>query len=62
MFFGQAVNPIIRADGSPNFAMGCMLAGAVTNIIGDPIAIFVFRGGVVGAAIATVLGQLVTAG
>ena len=60
--FGQAVNPIIRADGSPNFAMGCMLAGAVTNIIGDPIAIFVFRGGVVGAAIATVLGQLVTAG
>ena len=48
--FGQAANPIIRADGSPNFAMGCMLAGAVTNIIGDPIAIFVFHGGVVGAA------------
>ena len=60
--FGQAANPIIRADGSPNFAMGCMLAGAVTNVIGDPIAIFVFHGGVVGAAIATVLGQLVTAG
>ena len=60
--FGQAANPIIRADGSPNFAMGCMLAGAVTNVIGDPIAIFVFHGGVVGAAIATVLGQLVTSG
>ena len=60
--FGQAANPIIRADSSPNFAMGCMLAGAVTNVIGDPIAIFVFHGGVVGAAIATVLGQLVTAG
>ena len=60
--FGQAMNPIIRADGSPKFAMACMLAGAVTNVIGDPIAIFVFRGGVAGAAIATVLGQLVTAG
>ena len=60
--FGQAANPIIRADGSPNFAMGCMLASTVTNVIGDPIAIFVFHGGVVGAAIATVLGQLVTAG
>ena len=60
--FGQAINPIVRSDGSPKFAMACMLADALTNVVGDPIAIFVCKGGVVGAAIATVLGQLVTAG
>ena len=42
--FGQAMNPIIRADGSPRFAMISTLAGAVANIILDPIFIFVLRG------------------
>ena len=37
--FGQAMNPIIRSDGSPKFAMFATLAGAVTNIILDPIFI-----------------------
>ena len=37
------------------------LAGAVINIILDPIFIFVFRWGMIGAAAATVLGQVVTA-
>lgn len=60
--FGQALNPIIRSDGSPNFAMGSTLAGAVVNIILDPVFIFVFRWGMMGAAVATVLGQIVTAG
>ena len=59
--FGQALNPIIRADGSPRFAMASILAGAVLNIILDPIFIFVFRWGMMGAAAATVLGQVVTA-
>ena len=59
--FGQALNPIIRADGSPRFAMASTLAGAVINIILDPVFIFVFRWGMMGAAAATVLGQLVTA-
>ena len=59
--FGQAVNPIIRADGSPRFAMASMLAGAVANCIFDPIAIFVLRWGVMGAAVATVAGQIITA-
>ncbi len=59
--FGQALNPIIRADGSPRFAMASTLAGAVINIILDPVFIFVFRWGMMGAAVATVLGQLVTA-
>ena len=35
--FGQAMNPIIRADGSPRFAMISTLAGAVLNIILDPV-------------------------
>ena len=59
--FGQALNPVIRADGSPKFAMASTLAGAVLNIILDPIFIFVFKWGMMGAAVATVLGQVVTA-
>ncbi len=59
--FGQALNPIIRADGSPRFAMVSTLAGAVINIILDPIFIFTFQWGMMGAAVATVLGQVVTA-
>ncbi|MDR1766073.1 MAG: MATE family efflux transporter [Lachnospiraceae bacterium] len=60
--FGQAMNPIIRSDGNPQFAMISTLAGALLNIILDPIFIFVFRWGMMGAAIATVIGQVVTAG
>ena len=59
--FGQALNPVIRADGSPKFAMASTLAGAVINIILDPVFIFAFRWGMMGAAVATVLGQVVTA-
>lgn len=59
--FGQALNPIIRSDGSPKFAMASTLAGALANIILDPIFIFVFRWGMMGAAVATVLGQILTA-
>ena len=59
--FGQSMNPIIRSDGSPKFAMISTLAGALVNIILDPIFIFVFRWGMMGAAVATILGQVVTA-
>ena len=59
--FGQALNPIIRSDGSPRFAMISTLAGAVVNIIMDPVFIFGFRWGMMGAAVATVLGQILTA-
>ena len=59
--FGQAMNPIIRADGSPQFAMISTLAGAVINIILDPIFIFLFKWGMMGAAAATVIGQAATA-
>ena len=59
--FGQAMNPIIRADGSPRFAMISTLAGAVLNIILDPVFIFGCHWGMMGAAVATVIGQVVTA-
>ncbi len=59
--FGQAMNPIIRADGNPKFAMISTLAGAVLNIILDPIFIFGFKWGMMGAAVATVIGQIATA-
>ena len=60
--FGQAMNPIIRSDGSPKFAMISTLAGAVINLILDPIFIFTFHWGMMGAAVATVIGQMATAG
>ena len=59
--FGQAMNPVIRADGSPKFAMFSTLAGAVINMILDPIFIFGFKWGMMGAAVATVIGQIITA-
>ncbi|MBQ8576630.1 MAG: MATE family efflux transporter [Clostridia bacterium] len=58
--FGQAMNPIIRADGNPRFAMIATLAGAILNIILDPIFIYPLKLGMAGAAIATVLGQVLT--
>ncbi len=51
---------IIRADGSPQYAMGAMIVGALINIVGDPLAIFVLDMGIKGAAWATILGQLVS--
>jgi len=59
--FGQAMNPVIRADGSPKFAMVSTLAGAAINIILDPVFIFGFKWGMMGAALATVIGQVATA-
>lgn len=51
---------MIRADGSPKYAMVSMLTGAAFNIIFDPIFIFVFKMGIKGAAIATILGQFIS--
>lgn len=55
-----ALNSMIRADGSPKFAMFSMLLGAIINTIFDPVFIFIFHMGVRGAAIATVMGQVVS--
>lgn len=57
---GYMLNSVIRADGSPTYAMVATIAGAVTNIILDPIFIFVLSWGIKGAAWATVTGQVLT--
>lgn len=54
------MNSVIRADGSPNWSMVSMIAGAVVNIILDPVFIFIFHLGMEGAAWATVIGQTVS--
>ena len=58
---GNGLNSVIRADGSPKFAMITTLAGCIINVILDPIAIFGLHMGMKGAAIATIAGQIVTA-
>ena len=57
---GTTLNSIIRADGSPKYSMFSMVIGAILNTILDPIFIFVLHKGVEGAAIATVISQIVT--
>ena len=56
----SGVNGMIRADGAPGYAMAATVVGAVLNLILDPIAVFVLKWGVTGAAIATVVGQVVS--
>ncbi|WP_461811732.1 MATE family efflux transporter [Faecalimonas sp.] len=56
----NVMNSMIRADGSPTYAMVALLCGAILNIILDPICIYLFDWGIQGAAIATVIGQVVS--
>jgi putative MATE family efflux protein len=58
---GFGMNNFIRAEGNPRIAMYTMLIGAILNTILDPIFIFIFGWGIKGAAIATVLSQVVSA-
>lgn len=58
----NVMNSMIRADGSPAYAMVAIVFGAVINLILDPLFIFVFHWGIQGAAIATVIGQVVSFG
>lgn len=60
MIIGTTLNSIIRADGSPKYSMITMIAGAILNIILDPVFIFVFDMGIKGAAIATIISQILT--
>jgi len=59
--FGMVGNTIVRSEGNAKIAMITMLVGAVLNTIMDPIFIFGLGMGIKGAALATVLSQLVTA-
>ena len=56
----NVLNSMIRADGDPSYAMKGMLIGAITNIILDPVFIFLLDWGIEGAAWATVIGQLLS--
>jgi len=58
---GYSMNNFIRAEGSAKTAMYSMLISAVTNVVLDPILIFVFDWGVAGAAWATFIAQAVLA-
>lgn len=52
---------LIRADGSPTYAMIATASGAVLNCFLDPLLIFVFDLGIAGTAYATVTGQVISA-
>ena len=55
------LSAFITAQGNSKYSMMCVVIGAITNIILDPIFIFVFDLGVQGAAIATVISQAISA-
>ena len=55
LYFG--LNSVIRSSGNPKTAMGLTLFTVTSNAILDPVFIFVFKLGILGAAIATVLCQ-----
>ncbi|MDK2935411.1 MAG: hypothetical protein PWP62_419 [Eubacteriaceae bacterium] len=59
--FGNGLNSLIRADGSPQFAMLSIFSGCIINVILDPIAIFGLGMGMKGAALATIAGQIISA-
>ena len=61
MIIYSALSSIIRADGSPKYSMSLLLVGAILNIILDPIFIFTFNMGVKGGALATIIGQIISA-
>lgn len=59
--FTTAFCQLIRSDGSPVYAMVCIMIGAVLNTILDPLFIFTLDMGIAGAAWATVISQVVSA-
>ena len=56
------LNNILRYEGRANLAMIGLVSGALLNMIGDPILIFYFKMGVLGAGISTALSQVVSFG
>lgn len=58
MMISASINSMIRADGSPKYAMFSMVIGAILNVILDPVLIFMFHMGVQGVTIATIIGQV----
>ena len=60
VLLGQGLNSFVTAQGKSLLSMATTLIGAVLNIGLDPLFIFVFKLGVQGAALATVLSQFVS--
>ena len=58
---GTGASQLIRADGSPKYAMLSTMSGALLNCVLDPIMIFGLNWGMTGAALATITGQIVSA-
>jgi MATE family, multidrug efflux pump len=58
--FAMSSNNLIRAEGNAKIAMATMLIGAILNMILDPIFIFIFKLGIKGAALATIISQFIT--
>lgn len=54
------LNNIIRYEGKATFAMVGLVTGAVLNIIGDPIFMFVLDMGIAGAGLSTAISQIVS--
>lgn len=57
--FFTAGSFLIRADGSPGYSMGCSIIGALLNVGLDALFMLVFGWGIFGAALATVMSQMV---
>jgi Na+-driven multidrug efflux pump len=53
---------LIRADGNPKMTMICNLTGAIINTVLDAVFVLGFRWGMSGAALATIIGQIISAG
>jgi len=58
--FAMSSNNLIRAEGNAKVAMAAMLIGAILNMILDPIFIFIFKLGIKGAALATIISQFIS--
>lgn len=62
--FAQSANMVMRGEGKLKIAMGIMAAGALLNIALDPLLISIMgrENGILGAALATVISQVLQAG
>ena len=60
MMSSFVLNNQLRFQGSASYAMIGIVAGGVVNIVLDPVFIFVFNMGVAGAALATVISQIIS--
>ena len=61
LLFSIGANPLVRADGSPEYSMMAIVVGAILNTVLDPVFMFVFNMGIAGAAWATVISEIISA-